>query len=335
MPSRAPPISVGVPIWNAHDYVAEALESILTQRDVRVRVFLSIDGADERSEMACRPFLQDPRVSVVVQRERLGWVRNSALVMHAGIAEEARFGCLHPADDLVLDGYLATLLSAVEQSPRASVAFCDIETFGDLPTKVIAQPSVEGDCLVRQTNLLLRHFSAVAWRGLTRLDALARSGPIRSATLGDFAIDTVWMAKMANEGDLVRVSRALYRKRYHSANTHTAWSRWPAETKLRSWAEHCAQMLVEALKGAAARQSRRLLYDAARVRLLQPEVDVGPYRELIATLGKEERARMLADFDTALGRGGVDSRPLRGSDLFADLRRRFFRGWWSKAKEPR
>jgi GT2 family glycosyltransferase len=316
MAQQTPPIAVGIPLWNASAFVAETLQSVLSQRDVRVEVLISVDGGDEKSLAACKPFLGDPRVRHVVQTERLGWVRNSAAVMHADNIDGAAFGCLHLADDLMLDGYLATLRQAAEDAPQAAVIFSDIEAFGDT-TEIITQPSVAGPPLLRQIDLLLRHYNAAAWRGLTRIDALHRAGPLESATTNDFAVDTVWMARMANYGDLVRVPIALYRKRYHPANTHTAWAAWSDETKLRCWTEHCAQMLHEALGAATERQSRRLLYDAARVRLLQTESRVGPYSDLIEKSGAEIHKRMLRDFNAALGRLGISARrsfyPLAGA----------------------
>jgi hypothetical protein len=320
VPAQSPPIAVGVPLWNAAGFVAETLESILTQRDVRVEVFISVDGGDEDSLAACRPFLSDPRVRHVVQKERLGWLRNCATVMHAGVSEHRLFGCLQLADDLMLDGYLATLRSAAEDAPDAAVVFSDIERFGDYQG-ILTQASVQGSPLRRQVDLMLGHFRAVAWRGLTRLNALQRAGPVVSNTYRDFAMDTVWMARIARFGDLVRVPVPLYRKRYHPANNHTFWQSWSKEAKLRCWAEHCAQMLHEALACAERRQSRRLLYDAARVRLLLTENTVGPYSDLICGLEEQEGTKLLGDFHAALARLGVSDRQLRRTGIGAVLAR--------------
>ena len=56
----APLIGVGVPVWRGAAFVAETLESVLNQRGVRFKLFISIDGADADSERACLPFASDP-----------------------------------------------------------------------------------------------------------------------------------------------------------------------------------------------------------------------------------------------------------------------------------
>ena len=77
----APLIGVGIPVWRGAAFVAETLKSVLNQRGVRFKLFVSIDGADADSERACLPFASDPRVRIVVQPRRLGWVKNTAAVL--------------------------------------------------------------------------------------------------------------------------------------------------------------------------------------------------------------------------------------------------------------
>ena len=93
-------IGVGIPVWRGTAFVAETLESLLNQRGVRFKLFVSIDGADADSERACLPFASDPRVRIVVQPRRLGWVKNTAAVL-AGASEQAEFVCVQPHDDWV------------------------------------------------------------------------------------------------------------------------------------------------------------------------------------------------------------------------------------------
>ena len=110
-----PLIAIGVPVWRAADFVAETLESALNQRGVRFKLIVSIDGADEESEQACRAFASDTRVRIIAQPRRLGWVRNTAAVLQV-CQEHAEFVCLLPHDDLIEPDYLATLPSPIADS---------------------------------------------------------------------------------------------------------------------------------------------------------------------------------------------------------------------------
>ena len=154
---RQPPtICVGVPVWCGTEHVAETLESILRQRSVALTVVISIDGADEASAAACRPFLADSRVTLVTQPQRLGWVRNSSAVLSAA-AERGDYACLQPHDDLLEPDYLSVLLAAAEANPGAAVVYSDIQSFGTLDA-VLRQPTVAGSPFERQVALLRGSF---------------------------------------------------------------------------------------------------------------------------------------------------------------------------------
>ncbi|MGA7740115.1 MAG: glycosyltransferase [Pseudolabrys sp.] len=260
-----PVIGVGVPVWRGAGFVAETLESVLNQRGVRLKLFISIDGADADSERACLPFASDSRVRLVVQARRLGWVKNTAAVL-AGASEQAEFVCVQPHDDLVEKDYLATLLDAARDHPHAAVVFSDLATFGTAEG-VFSQESVIGTPMERQLLLLTRHFGAVAYRGLNRTSALKVVPPISGNNHRDFACDTVWMARVARAGDLVRVPRVLYHKRLHPTSSHAEWATWDRWQKGSAWVGHCLDMLAEALMVATSSEERQLLIDAARGRL--------------------------------------------------------------------
>ena len=111
----------------------------------------------------------------------------------------------------------------------------------------LSQESVTGTPIERQSLLLARHFNAVAYRGLNRTSALKTVPPISGNKFGDFACDTVWMARLARAGDLVRVPRALYHKRYLPSSAHAEWENWHGWQKGAAWIQHCLDMLAEAL----------------------------------------------------------------------------------------
>ena len=203
-----------------------------------------------------------------MQRRRLGWVGNSSTVLAAAAAEGPDYACLQPHDDVLEDDYIAVLLAEAEVNPTAAVVYSDIQSFGTRDS-VLRQPTIAGSPFERQIGLLRDHFDAVAFRGLIRVSALRSILPMTGNPCDDFAADTVWMARQALVGDLVRVPRTLYRKRYHADNTHTQWFTWSYGRRMTAWIRHCLDMLAEALKASNTRPERRMLHRAARMRLLQ------------------------------------------------------------------
>jgi hypothetical protein len=305
MPLQA--VHVGVPAWKGSaPYLAETLDSILMQTGADLRILISVDGRDEGVIALCGRFLADPRVTMVVQPARLGWVANCNIVLRAGWKSGADFYCIHPADDLMEPGYLAALLALAASNQGAAVVYSDIAAFGLLTTE-IAQSSVIGTALQRQLILILRHFNAVAFRGLIRRSLFPRGPPLlRTKAHAHFAADTLFMSELGKGGDLVRLAEPLYRKRYHAENTHTAWADWADQVKLAAWTTHCAEMLQLALPVARSSMERRVLIGAARSRLLQLSGPPLVFGKLVTTRSPEERRKMELAFDrAALGLGAA------------------------------
>ncbi len=297
-----PLVIVGIPAWQGANFLGDTMRSVLGQRDVELRVIISIDGPDEPSIAACQSFLDDPRVEILTHAERVGWLKNAVQVMGAAVARGADYACIQPQDDLLEPNYLSSLLAVAEASPGTAVVYSDIRTFGELD-QILSQMPVLGSPLARQAAVLINHFDAVAYRGLTRVSALAGLADVPGNPFDDFAADTVAMANAALFGDLRRIPIPLYRKRYHAANTHTAWLTWPAERKVAAWLRHCRDMLSVALKAAAEPAEKNLLVNAARARLLGTRGSNRPYRREINALGEEGRARLLREFDAGLPLG--------------------------------
>ncbi len=232
-------IGVAIPTWRGHAFIGETIASVLAQDGVDLRVFISVDGEDEGLVALCRSW-DDSRLQVIIQPERLGWVRNTAAALEAAADSGADFVCVQPHDDLMAPNYLRALLDTVEAGPDAAVVYGDIQCFGDM-TGRFQQPSVCGTAIDRQVDLIARHFSAVAYRGLMR-SATWRVSPLTGNDCGDFACDTLWMARLALQGDLVRAPEALYFKRYHPQNTHFGWLRFTSEEQIEAWLQHCLDM---------------------------------------------------------------------------------------------
>ena len=292
-----PLIGVGIPVWRGGTtYVAETLRSVLNQRGIHFKVIVSIDGADPGSERVCQSFASDPRVQIVVQPRRLGWVKNTAAVLSAAL-EGAEFVCVLPHDDWIEPDYLSTLLDTARKCSHASVVYSDLNAFGTMHG-VTSQDSVTGTPIARQLALLRHHYNAVAYRGLVRAFALRSLPPMSGNDCADFACDTIWMARLARAGELVRVPEVLYHKRYAPTTTHAAWTNWPLEQKVAAWVQHCLDMLAEALTVARDVEDRQLLIEAARCRLMLSNTDLGPYSAEIKAMLSRQRWRMQAVFET-------------------------------------
>jgi hypothetical protein len=234
-------------------------------------VLISADGADEETAAVCAPFFKDSRFKMVIQSTLLGWARNTSWVM---AKNECPFWFYQAQDDLVDPDYVSALLAHARENPQAAVTFCDIQCFGE-NTGYMPQNSVLGPAATREIVLIVAHHAAVALRGLTRQDALQQTRGLRENEIENFSSDTVWMASVARAGELHRVPRALYRKRYHRDNVHTKWPLWPLEKRIKAWQVHCRDMFLEASQAEATLPDRRLMWGASVVRLVSASTASG------------------------------------------------------------
>ena len=264
-------VGVGVPAYRGVAYVAEALRCLAEQTHRNLDVLISVDGGDEATAAACQPFLKDSRFKLAVQPTQLGWAQNiSWLMAH----NEGEFWYYHQQDDLVRADYVSVLLELARANAQAAVVYSDIQCFGE-NLSYITQAPVLGSAVTREIALLLDHHSAVAFRGLTRRNALQQTRGVRENEVENFSSDTVWMASAARAGELLRVPRALYRKRYHRDNVHTKWPLWPLEKRLKAWQVHCRDMFLEASRADASTAERQLIWGAAVARLVSPRTSSG------------------------------------------------------------
>jgi GT2 family glycosyltransferase len=288
--SQVPQVTIGVPVYRGELFVAATLRSIQAQTHREFLALISFDGPEPETEEVCRPFLKDSRFRLVVQPERRGWVGNINWLMSQ---VETPYWYYHQQDDLVAPRYVEALLGEAERAPAAAVVYCDISLFGSR-RGTMAQASVTGPAPARQLLLLSEHHAAVAFRGLTRVEALRHAGGLRPNAVEDFSAETTWMAAAARWGELRRVPGALYRKRYHADNTHTKWALWPAAKRVRAWTVHCADMLEQAMLVEATREERHSLWLAAVRRLVSQRLAFGYIN--VAGLSPAERGAMLAGF---------------------------------------
>jgi glycosyltransferase involved in cell wall biosynthesis len=289
-----PRIAIAVPAWHAEAFVVETLASVLGQTYHEFSLHVSVDGNDGRTADLCASVVRDSRVTVVLQPSRLGWVGNTNAALRAGAG--ADFSLIMPHDDLIAPNYLETLVSRATAFTNAACIYSDMETFGLAPTLAghgrFRQAYVTGNPIQRQKRLLAEHFSAVAFRGLVRQvggEPLLLCGN----DADDFAADTLYMVQIARYGDLLRVARPLYRKRYHAGNTHSAWEQWDAPRQCRAWRVHCRAMRDEALPCATNAVETTALIATAEARLVSfPQCPFPHVRALSAT----ERNDQLAAF---------------------------------------
>src|SRR5205814_7738114 len=143
--AKGPSVFLAMPVYGGRDYLDETLRSICNQEFDDFHLLISIDGRDESSAAVCAKYLDDPRFSLVVQDESLGWARNLNWLMARCNGD---YFCYWQQDDLCSTSYLRLLYEHAVQHPEASCSYADVQWFG---TRVDRWhlPSVSGPPLKR------------------------------------------------------------------------------------------------------------------------------------------------------------------------------------------
>src|SRR5262249_22816156 len=80
-------ITVGMPVYNGAQHVAGALKCLQDQTVRDFEVIISVDGNDQATADACRPFLVDERFRMIVHPDRLDWFGNFKWLLQQPLSE--------------------------------------------------------------------------------------------------------------------------------------------------------------------------------------------------------------------------------------------------------
>jgi hypothetical protein len=298
-------VTVGVPVYRGRDFLAASLDSLQAQTHRDLRVIVALDVPDTEDEAIARRYVgHDPRFELIIRSERLGWARQIGRLMEA-MANDSDFWCYHQQDDVLDPRYFETLVAHARAHTEASLVFCDIEAFGEKSGPLV-HASVTGPPATRQLLLMQDASNGVPFRGLARTEAVRVAGAIPHNSHEFFWSDVTWSAGMARAGELHRVPRTLYRKRYHAQHEHGRWLTWPTERRRAAWVEHCVAMLEQAMVAPATTVTdRRLLWLACVGRLLASRI-AEPYVEVSAFDAAERRSFAEALVSCARERPGLE-----------------------------
>jgi glycosyltransferase involved in cell wall biosynthesis len=227
MPKR---ITVGMPLYRGRDQVADALRSLADQTFTDFEVIISVDGNDEESADACRPFLADPRFRMVVQPQRLDWYGNFNWLLQQPMGD---FFCYRQHDDTTAPEFFERLIEVAEAHPDAAAVYADCQWHGGR-SDIECAPSIEGNPLERQRQFIEQK-QPVAVRGLIRREAVAQAGLVRADEFRALSEVFVWLAKVLRWGSFIRVPEPLYHRLDHTENYHKQWHDWPADRKRAAW----------------------------------------------------------------------------------------------------
>lgn len=121
MDEHTPRVSIGVPVYNGENYLADAIESALGQTYEDFEIVISDNASTDRTAEICRAFAErDSRVRYFRNETNLGASPN-----YRRTFDEARgeFFCWMPHDDAMMPEFLARCVAVLDDEPDVVLVY--------------------------------------------------------------------------------------------------------------------------------------------------------------------------------------------------------------------
>ena len=218
--SEQPLVSIGMPIYNAERYLAQALESVLAQDYSNFELVISDNGSGDRTEEICRQFAaRDSRIRYLRHAQNQGMPWNFARVVQEAKGEYFMWAA---HDDLFHPSYIRKCLDKLSAHPEAifcctEINFIDADGLphSDWSKKRYSNIETLGMTAPQRIHELISRMGWFATYGVMRLENARKI----SLGLNVFGYDVILIEEMLLLGDFVKVHEPLFSKRIEKSKS--------------------------------------------------------------------------------------------------------------------
>jgi glycosyltransferase involved in cell wall biosynthesis len=212
--SRAPSVSVGLPVYNGENYLAATIESILAQTYTDFELIINDNASSDRTQAICKAYAgRDARIRYYRNERNLGAGPNYDLCFQRARGEYFKWAA---HDDLMAPDYLEKTVACLAAAPDAVLCCVGVTEIG--PKGEILRvyrnhlPGIDsGKPAKRLAGMVHYRHQCEDFFGLFRRQALEGSD-LHGLYAGS---DRVLLAEMALRGRCVMVSDPLFFHREH------------------------------------------------------------------------------------------------------------------------
>ena len=211
-------LTIGLPVYNAENYLEEALDSILAQTHSDLKLVIFDNASTDRTGEICRAYAaRDPRIVYHRNEVNVGGARNFNEVFRMAETEYFKWAA---HDDVLAPEFLERCLSALEGDPSLVLCHCrtgQIDSSGKLVGTYDHEMRLESPRVQeRFGDLLDMEHPVWAVYGVIRAEVLART-PLLASYVGS---DRNLLAEIALHGPIRELPEILfYRREHHEASS--------------------------------------------------------------------------------------------------------------------
>ena len=212
----APKVSIGMPVYNGENYLAEAIESILYQTFTDFELIISDNNSNDRTAEICTDFAaRDQRIRYFRQDRNLGASPNHQFTFYEARGEYFKWSA---HDDVMEPTWLERSVEALDNHPEVQLAF-PLSLLIDESGEVLGKHEEYGGRLMssrpseRLCDFVCKQNDCIAIFGLTRRQQLETTDLLSAREESDRHL----LAELALRGPWYEIPEYLFKRRHHSA----------------------------------------------------------------------------------------------------------------------
>ena len=219
MGSKSKLVSIGLPVYNGENFVAEAIQCVLSQTFTNWELIISDNASTDRTVSICREFAEkDDRIRIYENERNMGVSPNHNRVFQ--LSHSPYFMWI-AHDDLIGAEFVESCIEVLETNDQAVVAFpklVHVDSQGRPVRQQSSDLSILGSTPESRVIELMK-LTAQSWDitwvqyGLIRRSVLQQT-PLMGLYNGD---DQVLLLDLAFRGQFKQVDKELFFRREHSA----------------------------------------------------------------------------------------------------------------------
>lgn len=213
MNTSTPRVTIGLPVYNGQNYLAETMESLLAQTCTDFELVISDNASTDRTETICREYaVRDERIRYYRQEENVGASANYNRVFELARGVYFKWAA---HDDLLAPTYLERCVAVLDADPDVVLAYTQAKAIDDQGQVVKVYPGKHHFSAAapreRFYEFVLDPHPVVAVFGLMRRDVLGRT-----RLIGKYAgSDRPLLSELSLLGKFYEVPEHLFFYRFH------------------------------------------------------------------------------------------------------------------------
>jgi len=208
-----PLVSIGIPVYNGEQFIAQALDSFLAQTFSDFGIIICDNDSHDKTEQICREYAgRDPRIRYYRNESNIGVAGNCRRVLDLATGKYFKYAA---HDDLCAPQFLERCLEVLDRRPDVVLAYPKTKLLNELSGELTEyeegmnlqseRPSERFTQLMQQMRLCNTIF------GLVRTVELRKTGGYPAYLGGDIVL----MAELSLRGKFYEIPEYLFYRRFH------------------------------------------------------------------------------------------------------------------------